>query len=57
MRSEIRIKYETHNEYVGVRSTELTCPAQFMFQTHFVGLGTYNLGFICPEWYRILCDQ
>jgi len=57
MQSHIRDKSTTNNRYIGAQSTECTYRNQPLVRPHFPGLGKWDLGFICPEWRRILSVQ
>jgi len=43
--------------YIGALLTEWTYTNQPLFQPHFLGLGEYFMGLICPEWCGILSIQ
>jgi len=54
MQSHIGDMLVANDQYIGVQSTEWTYTNQPLLQLHFLGLGQWDLGFICPEWRRIL---
>ena len=47
----------TNDWYIGALLTEWTYTNQPLFQPHFLGLGEYFMGLICPEWCGILSIQ
>jgi len=57
MQSHIRDKSITNNRYIGAQSTQWTYTKQSLVRPHFLGLGKWDLGFICPEWRGILSVQ
>jgi len=57
MQSHIGDKLITNNGYIGALSTEWTYTNQPSVWLHFLALGRWDLGFICPEWRGILSVQ
>jgi len=49
MQSHIRDKSITNNGYIGAQSTKWTYTNQPLVRSHFLGLGKWDVGFICPH--------
>jgi hypothetical protein len=57
MLSHMRDMLETNNQYTGALPTKWTYMNQLLFRPHRLGLGKYDLEFICPELCGILSIQ
>jgi len=54
MQSHIRDRSRRNNRFIGALSTEWAYTNQPSVQPHFLGLGKWDHGWICPKWCGIL---